>query len=388
MKIIYSAPNRAHHYIYAKGLFQKGVLYKFISGFPRLSKRSPISEPGFPMVKADLLQSLYVLSLRLPVGYRFQRQLAYWAKLEQDLVLSRYVPGSNLILFYNGCGLRSLQRARKLGVVSVVEVVNSHIAYQEELLQEEYKRLGLTWQGSPQREVKRRIAEYDLADYILVPSEFVRQSFLEKGFPESKLLKVPYGFSLPEVRPVKRGSDSVIEVLYVGSISVRKGLRYLIQALSLLQDLPIRLKLVGPQAEVSGIADLQLPDNVQFTGVLKGKALEQAYRGADVFCLPTLEDGFGLVLGEAQSYGLPVITTTNSGGMDLLTDGEEGFIVPIQSAEAIAEKLRILATDTTLREAMSRKAFERASALDGWAESLSRLTAVFKACLQLKSQDE
>ena len=385
MKILYSAPNRAHHYIYAKGLFQKGVLYRFISGFSRLSKRSPISEPGFPMVKADLLQSLYVLSLRLPLGYRFQRQLAYWAKLEQDLVLSRYVSGSDLILFYNGCGLKSVQKARKLGVVSVVEVVNSHIVYQEELLQEEYRRLGLAWRGSPELEVKRRIAEYDLADFILVPSEFVRQSFLEKGFPESKLLKIPYGFSLPEVSPQKRGSDSVLEVLYVGSISVRKGLRYLIQALELLQDLPIRLKLVGPQAEVSGIADLQLPDNVQFTGVLKGEALEQAYRGADVFCLPTLEDGFGLVLGEALSYGLPVITTTNSGGLDLLTDGEEGFIIPIRSAEAIAEKLRILATDKALREAMGKNALMRAQALDGWDKSVNRLTRILTKCKKYRS---
>ena len=385
MKILYSAPNRAHHYIYAKGLFQKGVLYRFISGFSRLSKRSPISEPGFPMVKADLLQSLYVLSLRLPLGYRFQRQLAYWAKLEQDVVLSRYVNGSDLILFYNGCGLKSVQKARKLGVVSVVEVVNSHIVYQEELLQEEYRRLGLAWRGSPELEVKRRIAEYDLADFILVPSEFVRQSFLEKGFPESKLLKIPYGFSLPEVSPQKRGSDSVLEVLYVGSISVRKGLRYLIQALELLQDLPIRLKLVGPQAEVSGIADLQLPDNVQFTGVLKGEALEQAYRGADVFCLPTLEDGFGLVLGEALSYGLPVITTTNSGGLDLLTDGEEGFIIPIRSAEAIAEKLRILATDKALREAMGKNALMRAQALDGWDKSVNRLTRILTKCKKYRS---
>ena len=88
------------------------------------------------------------------------------------------------------------------------------------------------------------------------------------------------------------------------------------------------LVIVGPRSEPSGLEGISIPDDVRFTGVLKGDDLSQAYRTASVFVLPTLEEGLALVLGEALAHGTPVIATVNSGGADLFTDGEEGFLVP------------------------------------------------------------
>jgi glycosyltransferase involved in cell wall biosynthesis len=111
---------------------------------------------------------------------------------------------------------------------------------------------------------------------------------------------------------------------------------------------------------------MEPPEGTRFTGALKGDQLAHAYRSADIFVLPTIEEGLALVIGEALSFGLPVITTVNSGAHDLFQNGREGFIVPIRSPEALAEKMQQLADDPTLREQMSTAARARSSALNGW----------------------
>jgi glycosyltransferase involved in cell wall biosynthesis len=100
----------------------------------------------------------------------------------------------------------------------------------------------------------------------------------------------------------------------------------------------------------------------------------------DVFVFPSLFEGFGLVLLEAMAMGLPIITTAHTAGPDLIDEGVEGFIVPIRSAEAIAEKLELLRSDRALSEEIGKKARARA-ALFTWERYEARLAeSVAKAC--------
>jgi glycosyltransferase involved in cell wall biosynthesis len=266
--------------------------------------------------------------------------------------------------------LSSCNYANKIGKITVVEVVNSHVEYQEDLLREEHLSLNLPWVPFHKKDKERRLKEYAAADYILLPSEFVKQSFLAKGFSQEQLLKVPYGFTIPVQKnnsPINE--HTTFKVLYVGSVSVRKGIRYLIKAFEKLEIPNKKLIIVGPVNQISGIEDLEITDDIEFVGVLKGADLEKAYQSADVFCLPTIEDGYGLVLGEALSYGLPLIATTNSGGIDLISDGIEGFIVPIRDALALYEKLKLLSSDTKLLNKMKLAALTKAATINGWEAS-------------------
>jgi starch synthase len=370
MKVIYTAPNRAHHYRYASSLNKANSLLVFVSGFSRLSPRAKFVELKEKLYRVDILQTIYLLTLKIGLPKRWSDYLAYLAKLEQDFACKRFVKEADLFLFYNGSGLESCKYANKKGKVTVVEVVNSHVEYQEELLKEEFEKLNLHWEPFHKREKARRLKEYEVADYILLPSEFVRQTFLAKGFAEDKLLKVPYGFTIP----LKNSTNSIKEndsfnVLYVGSISVRKGIRYLIEAFKMLEITNKKLIIVGPKAQVSGVNDIEITADIIFTGTLKGDALEAAYQSADVFCLPTIEDGYGLVLGEALSYGLPLIATTNSGGSDLISEGKEGFIVPIRDSVAIYDKLKLLSSDSELLCKMKVLALKKATSLNGWEAS-------------------
>ncbi|MCJ8210235.1 glycosyltransferase family 4 protein [Mucilaginibacter sp. RS28] len=387
MKVLYTAPTRAHHYKYAASLQQQGALYKFVSGFSRLSPRAELPEVGDNLVRQDWIQTVFLASLRFNLPAKFSAHLAYLAKKELDWACKKLVDDADIFIFYNGAGLNTAKYAKQKGIITIVEAVNSHVSYQEQLLKEEYELSHIPWLPFHKAEKKRRIEEYEVADFILMPSEFVKRSFIKYGFPEKKLIKVPYGFNsltLNTVVPGKKTDE--FNILYVGSVSVRKGLRYLIEAFKMVKHPKKRLTIVGPPNTPDGLAGITIPENVIFTGVLKGAELENVYQNASVFCLPSIEEGLALVLGEALSYGIPIVATENTGADDLITDGKEGFIVPIRDSTSIAAKIQQLADDSELYDRVKANAVNRASSLKGWDESGKMLKVALDKILAEKFQ--
>ena len=367
VKIVYNAPNRAHHYGYARELHQAGVLKAFVTGFPRYSPRAPISEIGAALRRVDQLQTLFVASMKFRMPRRISGELAYLAKIQIDRGSRQPLKDADMFLFYNGCGLDSARWFHRNGGIVIVEAVNSHVQVQEQLLAEEHRRLGLPWQPFHPREVKRRVAEVEEADYVLLPSKFVARSFLKKGIPNERLLRLPYPLqNIPGASVSARAQtddDGVFRILYVGSISVRKGLIYLIEAFRRLKHAKKELWIVGPTANPSGIENLSLPAGVKFFGTLKGDELQAVYARATVFCLPSIEEGLALVLSEAMNYGLPVIATENTGIEDLLVDGKGGMVVPIRDANAIGDLMNRLAEDASFLALKRNEAVETAARL-------------------------
>ena len=366
MLVTYTAPNRAHHYPYARALAEAGCLRAFVSGFSRFSPRAALPELGGKLIRADHLQNIYFACLKLRMPAPVTDELAYWSKRWMDRMSEAPARDSNVFLFYSGAGLRTATRLRGSGVARVVEAVNSHVLVQERILREEYRRIGLPFVPFHPRDLARRVREYETADAILCPSDFVRQTFEDEGIPAARIFTVPYGMSLPSAPPPSEPSDETFRVLYVGQISVRKGLRYLFEAFAQLRHPKKELWIVGPMTRQTGLHDIAAPAGTRFLGVLKGDALAHAYQSSTVFVLPTVEDGLGLVLGEAMAFGLPLIATVHSGGANLFRDGEEGFIVPIRDSGAIAERLQQLADDPALLRRTSAAAAARAKSLGGW----------------------
>ena len=385
MLVTYAAPNRSHHYIYAAALAKAGCLRCFVSGFSRFSPRAPLPEVGDKLLRADHLQNLYLAGLKLRMPSMISDELAYLSKIWIDRLSEKPANTSDIFLFYSGAGLHTSMRLQSRGVLRVVEAVNSHVLVQEKVLREEHQRLGLPFRPFHAREVARRVREYETADAILCPSAFVRKSFVDEGIPPEQLFVVPYGASFPNSSPSPGNHDGIFRVLYVGQISVRKGLRYLFEAFERLGHPRKELWIAGPRAKETGIENLTLPPGTRFLGELKGDELAQAYRDSTVFVLPTVEEGLALVLGEALSFGLPVITTENSGGADLFQEGQEGFLVSIRSSEAIAEKLQLLADDPIRLESMAMAAQARAKSLGGWETSGRMLVKTLTALAQNRS---
>jgi len=265
----------------------------------------------------------------------------------------------------SACGLRTHRVARqRYGALTVCDRGSSHIVYQDRILQEEHERWGLPYQHIDERVIAQEQQEYAECDIITVPSTFVYKSFISEGISAKKLRKISYGVDLELFRPVKK-KDEVFRVIYVGAVSLRKGLLYMLEALEpLLGEIEIWvIGTITPEMKplLSGYEA-----RVRFFGSIPRSELYEYYNQGSVLVLPSLEEGLALVQAQAMACGLPVIATTNTGAEDLFTDGIEGFIVPIRSQEAIREKVTHLYKNSELRHEMGQAALRRVQSIGGW----------------------
>lgn len=390
MQITYTAPNRSHHYPYAEALHRADHLKAFISGFSSLSPRSSIPNIGKKLKRHDFFQNLYLASLKLNAPYFVIDTFNKLSHKRLDNASYPWAKKSDAFIFYRTEGFYSTKRLHREGstTLCIMEEVNSHIDVCESLMRNEFEQLGLGKYTEKFQDHSLRLQAYEEVDHILCPSEFVKSSFLSKGFSPEKLMKVNFGF------PAIENSDynflnrdkEIFRILYVGQLHYRKGLRYAIEAFRRLKHPKKEFIIVGPKTSITGLEKTKIPDNIIFTGSLKGESLKNQYRRANVFILPSVEEGLALVQGEALSYGVPLLITTNTGGDDLIKDGVEGFIVPVGNVDLLNNRLQIMADDSVLLERMSFAAFQAAQSLGSWDKAVERLIDQLSIILNTKAQ--
>jgi glycosyltransferase involved in cell wall biosynthesis len=265
-------------------------------------------------------------------------------------------------------GLLGGQVVQERGGLYICDRGSSHIVFQNNILREEYKLWNQDYQDTDGRIVEREIAEYEVADFITVPSSFNVRSFIKQGVDSSKLQRIPYGGNLSRfyVKNEKKGERFV--VLFVGNFSIRKGAGYLLEAFSRFKHSKKELWIIGPIPRTTKrILQRFNLSSVRFLGRVENSKLIDFYNAASVFVLPSIEEGLAMVQGEAMACGCPVIVTENTGGEDLFRNNDGGFIVPIRDPRAIVEKLTLLSDDKELREKMSYDASQVIHRCGGWA---------------------
>jgi glycosyltransferase involved in cell wall biosynthesis len=237
--------------------------------------------------------------------------------------------------------LFSLRKARRLGARIYIERASTHILTQERLLSGEYKKFGLRRAAVSSLVIDKCLKEFEEIDFICVPSSFARQSFLENGVAASKVLLVPYGVDLERFQPAQK-KDDVFRVLFVGLLGFRKGLQYLLEAWSKLNLKNAQLLLAGPLLpEFKPLFKKYIGNpSIRWLGFVRG--IESLYPQCSVFVLPSIEDGFGLVVLEAMASGIPAIVSTNVGAKDAIDEGRDGFVIQAQDADSLADRLKYL----------------------------------------------
>ncbi len=235
------------------------------------------------------------------------------------------------------------------------------------MLAAEYRRLGMGFPPVDDRMIERELAEYAEADAIAVPTRVAAATFLERGVPAHKLIVNPYGadvsrFSMP--RP--DNSSRPARILFVGGVGVRKGVPWLLRAFVRMKH-HAELHLVGPlEKGFDGLLAGESLERVHFRGALRSPELEHAFAQADIFCLPSLEEGFPLALLQAMAAGLPVVATHQTGAGEAITAGGEGLIVPSRDVDALADALDRLIGSPEQRQAMGIAARKRVTAGFSW----------------------
>jgi glycosyltransferase involved in cell wall biosynthesis len=272
--------------------------------------------------------------------------------------------------------LHTLRRAKQNHAITVLNQLTGHSTVWRRIMSEEAELCPEFADSLPNYYSnhldERYRCEVMEADYILACSDYVKDSLLQAGVVSERIALLPFGVNTEHFQPPKKRNMNKFRILFLGQITQRKGVAYLLEAFRRLKLKDAELVLVG---NIVGSGDGLKPYQSIFQHIPNAphNAIKNIYAGASIFVLPSIHEGSALVIYEALASGLPVITTPNAGS--IVRDGEEGFIVPIRDVETLMDRILRLYENKELRHTMSSKA--RVRALDyTWNHYRDRLSTL------------
>lgn len=378
MKISHISPGRFHHISLCRLLEERGVLDQFFIAYPR----NKLRDDGLPMGKVRCFPWLWGLyHLRRKAGHETDKltlDLSHYAQVTLSRYAASRLRGASALIAMSDTGLEAGREMKRLGGVWLCDRGSAHILYQDQLLAEEHRKWGVPYTPIDPRTIEREIKEYEEAHAVLVPSEFARRSFLQQGVPSSRVVKIPYGVDLRDFYPGKARDDGKFRILFVGGVTLQKGIPYLLEAVSRLRG-DVELAIVGEASTMpASVLEQFDTSRVNWVGRQPKALVREWMQQSDVLVLPSVQDGFGLVLAEAMACGCPVVASSHTGIEDLVTDGVEGFVVPPQDATALVDRLQALVDDRKMAKRMSEAAVARVGSLGGWNAYGDALVATVK----------
>ena len=322
-----------------------------------------------PLVEADMLETVYSPGIELSRLFKNPAEATFKHVTTPDVggpyevqdiffdgfvstVMERTPNPEILMSWANHClfTMRSLPFS-----TTIVTLHSAHPTLTESILKHE-----VGWR--PRELLTLKCAkELEECNHILTSSEWVRNSLIPFGL-EYKAKIIPLGADLERFHPGEK-TDDTFRVIFVGSNWIQKGLLYLLEAWKNLKLKDAELVIAGIKQEVGQqiikqIMKTHIP-NIKW-GWFSRDELAAAYRNSDVMCLPSLQDGFGLVVVEAMASGIPVIVSENTGASQHVYNGREGFVVPAKSVSALETYIEALYHDRAQARKMGKRGVKMA----------------------------
>jgi alpha-maltose-1-phosphate synthase len=292
----------------------------------------------------------------------------FWHNAQFDRWVASHLPKlGNLVFGYESSSLHTFRRAKELGLPCVLYQPIACAEKSMTLLEEEKRRFPLLadtlrYNWFPEAELAGKREERRLADAILCASNFTKQSLVEVGVEATKIFVEPYGVDQSVFAPSKDKFPN-FSVVWASSYTQTKGVGYLLEALARDPVPGMELVVAGYPHGTDAVALYEDRIRVRRLGHITRQELGKVMGRCHVHVFPTLIEGFGRNIIEAMASGLPVITTKNCAGPDLIEDGVTGFIVPIRDVDAISEKLAWVKDHPQEATEMGHRARERVSGL-------------------------
>jgi glycosyltransferase involved in cell wall biosynthesis len=350
------------------------------------------SKPGIPFnkVRLCLLDGIRTLILeklpRIPLSVRRYAQRTADANLGRTAGKRARSNGAGLVS-YSYYGFDAIKAYR--GAAMLFQV-HPHPATVRRLLSEELAAhpdcaasLTQEWElALPQRDYDHLIAETRMARCYLAASSFTRTTLIEQGASPDNITVIPYGVDLDHFHPLPRPQASRkarLNLLFVGRINQRKGVKYLLEALRLFDKQDVHLTICGRVVD-----DLEIfrpfGSQIDIRPSVSSRELVAAYQSADLFVFPSVAEGFGQVLLESLASGLPILSTTHTAAPDLIEDGVQGFVVEPRRPDLLAQRIHWALTHRRELAAMSIAARQRAEQFT-WSRFRTRAAAAVQQYL-------
>ncbi len=304
-----------------------------------------------------------------------------------DRLVARALPGLrdsiDVVHTWPLAGLETLRVAKRLGITTVVERPNAHTRYAYEAVARECDRIGVALPADQEHaynatKLRKEELEYDLADHLLCPSEFVARTFRDQGFGPDRLVRHAYGYDERRFYPAADRGESTpgLNALFVGVCAVRKGLHFALEAW---------LRSAASQTGTFAIAGEFLPQYAEALAEMLShpsvrvlghrEDVPELMRSSDVLMLPSIEEGSALVCLEALGSGcVPLVSTACDG---VFVDGEDALVHAVGDVEVLAGQLSMLDGDRERLAAMRARCIEVAPTLT-WSMAGRRLARAYE----------
>ena len=300
--------------------------------------------------------------------------------------LARIADDVDIVHTWPSGAARTLEAARRLGVPTVLERPNAHTRVAFDLVGRESERIGVELPPGSEHAfdaavLRREEREFELADRLLCPSEFVAETFRQQGFDENRLARHTYGFDETVFYPaaVPRPESRPFTMIFVGYAAVRKGLHFAIEAWlrsAAAQDgsfliageiLPAYERVLAPQLRHESIKVLGHRDDVP-----------DLLRRCDVLVLPSVEEGFGLVCVEALASGcVPIVSDACT---DICRDMHNALVHRVGDVDTLQEQISRLYEDRLLLARLRETGIEESTNFT-WRRAGARLFDVYREVL-------
>lgn len=342
IKISILVGGRFHAFDLAEQLQKNNCLHQLVTSYPRwkVLKSFNIEKRRIVTIVLKELIERFIITIKCK---NFLNKFFFYLNKYFEYFASKKIDykNINIIIGWSGFSYKTFKKAKSYNILKILERGSSHIKFQTEILKEEYEKFGQKIKID-NRVLEQELKEYDLADYISIPSQFVKNTFINKGISENKLTLVSYGVNLNNFYPSQK-KDQIFRFISVGSISLRKGSIYTLEAFNELNLPDAELLMVGgiDQEMFPLINKFRSNKKIKFINHVPQNKLVDYYNKSDVFIISSIEDGFAMVILQALACGIPVICSNNSGGSELIKNRENGFVVQIRDVNGIKEKMLI-----------------------------------------------
>ncbi len=360
MKVSIIVGGRFHAFNLAEQLDKNDYLKQIITSYPKFFASKNFNISG-NKIKSLPLKEIVSRSIFNEYFNLDDKIIDYFDQKASSLIDLKDL---DILVGWSSFSLNSFIKAKKFKCIKILERGSTHIEYQRDILKKEYDIHNIKPKVPSDHIVAKEKIEYDLADYISVPTEFVKKTFIDHGIDKNKIIKIPYGVNLEEFKETNdifekdKLKDKIFRIIYVGTCSIRKGIFYLIKSFTELNLENSELLIVGNiDKDIKHLMDLHLKNKkIKYLKAQKQNELYHLYNQSDLFVTCSVEEGLSMVQLQAMSCGLPVICTSNSGGDEIVDNTKDGFILPIRDVEALKTKITLLYRDQNLCKKMGQEA--------------------------------
>lgn len=372
MKVIVAHPGKQHSYKTAEALYKGDILFqymttvydkanwkilctkylmpKFVSNKIALRK-SPVLPDKLVTIRCTFLGLFLLFFYKLSLNRKYRDLVFKYVHNQFGKCVAKYAIKNNVdaVIMYdttcNECFKILKEKAPHIKRIQDVSIANR--AFMKENYEKDIEITGDLRLKAEQinlwdsKTLERNAEELRLTEYFIVASKMVKRSLMFSGINEKQIYRIPYGVEFDKF-PYQAESYGCgrLHLIYVGQIIFRKGLHHLLQVVSTEFKETCTLSVIGFYNNSNELyREYKDSENIKFLGFINHDDLINYYKKSDVFVFPTLGEGFGLVLLEAMSVGLPCIVSDLAGGDDVVDNGKNGFVFQAGNDKDLSEKI-------------------------------------------------